>query len=121
MFCKQCGTQNDDNAFKCVQCGEGLQDVQAVASNMPQVSSNLVFAILATLFCCLPFGIVAIVYAAQVNGKLQAGDYNGAVDSSKKAAMWSWVSFGIGLVGIILCFIVVALGVASSRHGMTPY
>jgi len=39
-------------------------------------------AILCTLFCCLPFGIVAIVFAAQVDGKLAAGDYNGAVYSS---------------------------------------
>lgn len=30
-------------------------------------------AILTTIFCCLPFGIVSIVYAAQVNGKLAAG------------------------------------------------
>ena len=31
--------------------------------------NNLVWAILSTLFCCLPLGIVSIVYAAQVNGK----------------------------------------------------
>ena len=37
------------------------------------VPNYLVFAILATVFCCLPTGIPAIVYAAQVNGKLQAG------------------------------------------------
>ena len=40
----------------------------------PQVPNNLVWAILSTLFCCLPAGIVSIVYAAQVNGKLAAGD-----------------------------------------------
>ncbi|WP_010343070.1 CD225/dispanin family protein, partial [Xanthomonas sacchari] len=28
----------------------------------PQVSNNLVWAILTTLFCCLPLGIVSIVY-----------------------------------------------------------
>src|SRR5207237_6484686 len=31
------------------------------------VPSYLVQSILATLFCCMPFGIVAIVYAAQVS------------------------------------------------------
>ena len=30
-----------------------------------------------TLFCCLPFGIVSIVHAAQVNGKVEAGDRRG--------------------------------------------
>ena len=85
---------------------------------MPAVSSHLVFAILATLFCCLPFGIVAIVYAAQVNGRLQAGDYNGAVDMSKKAAMWCWVSFGIGLAGTLAYLVLVGIGLASSSQGM---
>ena len=37
----------------------------------PQVPNNLVWAILTTLFCCLPAGIVSIVYAAQVNGRQQ--------------------------------------------------
>ena len=47
----------------------------------PQVPNNLVWAILSTLFCCLPAGIVSIVYAAQVNGKLAAGDIAGAQES----------------------------------------
>jgi hypothetical protein len=51
--------------------------------------NNLVWAILVTLFCCLPFGIVSIVYAAQVNGKWQAGDAAGAQESSRKARQWA--------------------------------
>ena len=52
----------------------------------------LVWAILSTLFCCLPLGIVSIVFAAQVNSKFAAGDLAGAQDSSAKAkqfAIWS--------------------------------
>jgi t-SNARE complex subunit (syntaxin) len=49
----------------------------------------------------MPFGVVAIVFAAQVDGKYAAGDYHGAVDSANKAKTWCWVSFGIGLVGWI--------------------
>lgn len=62
------------------------------------VPSYLTQAILATLFCCQPFGIVAIVYAAQVSNKMTSGDYNGAVDSSQKAKTWCWVAFGAGLL-----------------------
>src|SRR5690242_9892722 len=36
--------------------------------------NHLVWSILTTLFCCLPLGIVSIIFAAQVNGKWQAGD-----------------------------------------------
>ncbi len=60
----------------------------------PQIPNYLAQSILVTLFCCLPFGIVSIVYAAQVNSKLQAGDVTGAQESSRKAKTWCWLSVG---------------------------
>ena len=54
----------------------------------------------------MPFGIVAIVYAAQVDGKYAAGDYQGAVDCASKAKTWCWVSFGIGIVVTVLWFFI---------------
>lgn len=75
LFCMKCGTQNDDNSYKCIKCGEILPQVQARGPVMPVTIPNyLVQAILVTLCCCLPFGIVSIVYAAQVNTKVKAGD-----------------------------------------------
>ena len=62
----------------------------------------LVESILVTLFCCLPFGIAGIVFAAQVNSKFAAGDYAGALQSSKDAAKWTKIGFWIGLAVIIL-------------------
>ena len=64
-------------------------------------NSHLTWAILTTLFCCLPFGIVSIVYAAKVDGLYTAGDYTGAVSASNKAseyAMWGTI---IGFICII--------------------
>lgn len=64
--------------------------------------SNLVWGILTTLFCCLPLGIVSIVFAAQVNGKWAAGDQAGAQDASSKAkkfAIWAAV---LGVVAYVL-------------------
>ena len=49
------------------------------------IPNYLVQAILATLFCCLPFGIVWIVFAAQVNSRAAAGDVQGAQVASQKA------------------------------------
>jgi hypothetical protein len=66
------------------------------------VPNYLVQSILVTLCCCLPFGIPAIVYAAQVSGKLSAGDLAGAQEASRKAKMWCWVAFGLGIVGNLL-------------------
>lgn len=77
----------------------------------PQIPNHLVWAILTTLFCCMPLGIVSIVFAAQVNGKIAAGDIVGARDASDKAkkfAMWAAIA---GVVVLVLYAIfVVALG-----------
>ncbi len=78
--------------------------------------NNLVWAILTTLFCCLPFGIVSIVFAAQVNSKWNAGDAAGAQASSAKARQWAIYSAVTGVVVIVLYIIlVVAVGVGSSN------
>ena len=61
------------------------------------VPNYLAQAILTTLFCYLPFGIVSIVFAAQDNGKLAAGDRAGALQSSQNAKTWAWLSFGFGI------------------------
>ena len=109
MYCPKCGTQNDDNALHCIQCGHALRGAvvpDATGATPRSVPSYLAQAIIVTLLCCLPFGIVAIVYAAQVSGKLAAGDYAGAVEASNKAKTWCWVSFGVGLAAIAIYAII---------------
>lgn len=79
------------------------------------VPNYLVWAILSTLCCCLPAGIVAIVYAAQVDGKLAGGDYHGAVAASDNAKMWSWISFGASAaVGVLYFILIMAGGLAEA-------
>ncbi len=121
MFCTQCGASNPDNAAVCAQCGRNLQagapavPLQATGVVLPPpgatVPNYLVFAILTTVFCCLPTGIPAIVFAAQVNGKLQAGDFAGAQAASKNAKMWCWISFGLGLALCLFYILAIGLGV----------
>ena len=108
MYCPNCGTKNDDNVWKCSKCGAELHKGAGAAPTQAHryIPNYLAQAILSTLFCCLPFGIVAIVYASQVNTKLNSGDVTGAEDSSNKAKMWCWLSFGIGLFVIVVYFIV---------------
>ncbi|MGG6344479.1 CD225/dispanin family protein [Stenotrophomonas indicatrix] len=90
-------------------------------TSTPQVPNNLVWAILSTLFCCLPAGIVSIVYAAQVNGKLAAGDLAGARDSADKAKKWAMWSAIAAVVVMVLYFIVImavgGLGALSGGNG----
>ena len=122
MFCTQCGANNADSATVCLQCGRTLQPAPSLSAQPPgiiqtpnvYVPNYLVFAILSTVLCCLPAGIPAIVYAAQVNGKLQLGDIAGAQAASKNAKMWCWISFGLGLAFCFIYGIIVAAGVM--RH-----
>ena len=114
MYCQKCGTPNDENAYRCVKCGNPLQAAAAPAA-APALPNYLAQSILVTLFCCLPFGIPAIVYAAQVNGKLQVGDVQGAMDASQKAKTWCWVSFGVGfVVQLIYVIFMFMAGMASA-------
>lgn len=74
------------------------------------VPNYLIPAIL-SLFCCWPLAIVAIIFAAQVNGKVASGDIAGAMDASKKAKMFAFISIGLGAVGILCYIILMVLGV----------
>lgn len=72
---------------------------------MPQVANHLGWAIAALVLAFWPTGIVAVVFASQVDNKLIMGDYEGAIRSSKRAKLWSWISLGAGIVSWILYFL----------------
>lgn len=75
----------------------------------------LVEAILVTILCgCgMPFGVAGIVFAAQVNARLAAGDQDGAEKARKEAAKWTKVGFFVG-IGCIILYILfwVVLGIS---------
>lgn len=106
MYCTHCGASNKERARKCAKCGQVLTAVPTAEV----IPNYLVQAILTTICCCVPFGIVAIVYAAQVNSKIQAKDFEGAQNCSRLAKIWSWVAFGCGLVVGILYLLFSVLG-----------
>jgi hypothetical protein len=73
----------------------------------PKPPNYLVWAILTTLFCCLPFGIVSIVFAAQVDSKFNSGDVAGAQRASENAKKWAIVAAAVS-VGFFLLWILLA-------------
>ena len=62
----------------------------------------LVESILVTLLCCLPFGIVAIIKASDVNSAIARGDYAAAAVASKEAGKWTKIGFWCGVAVMIL-------------------
>jgi hypothetical protein len=85
----------------------------------PASVPNYLIPAIISLFCCLPLGVVGVIFAAQVNGKVAAGDTAGALDASKKAKLFSFIAIGVGLVGII-CYVLfvvlwgIGMGMAAS-------
>ncbi|RMH92866.1 CD225/dispanin family protein [Lysobacter pythonis] len=87
-----------------------------------RVPSHLVWSIVNTvlsgLLCCftcisifgVPTGIAAIVQSSKVDGRLQYGDVAGAMQSSKNAKTWNWVTTGILIVSLLLWVILLATG-----------
>ena len=68
--------------------------------------NNLVWAILSTILCCLPLGIVSIVYAAKVDGLYASGNYAGAKDAADKAKQYAIIGAVVGLVGSFIYLLV---------------
>ena len=75
-------------------------------SRPPRPSTYLVWAILTTIFCCLPFGIVSVVYAARVDSLYAQGLYAEAEDSSRKAKNWAiWSAISSVIIAVIWSFL----------------
>jgi len=68
------------------------------AGTTTNVPNYLVPAIISAV-CCFPLGIISIVFAAQVNGKVAAGDIAGAMQASKLAKIFSFILIGLALLG----------------------
>ena len=88
-----------------------------VSTNQQKPDNYLVWAILSTLLCCLPFGIVAIVKSSKVDTLWYAGNHAEAIQASNDAKKWSIISAVVGLVGgllyVIFYVILVAIGVGA--------
>lgn len=65
-------------------------------------SNNMVWAVLTTIFCCLPFGIPAIVFAARVDSLWFSGRHQEAYNAAKVSRNWALISAIVAIVGWIL-------------------
>lgn len=115
--------------------GYGAQPPMGPAGGMPYggapmsppPQNNLVLAILATVLCCLPLGIVAIIKANSVDKLWAAGDFAGAQAAADEAKRWSMWGLIAGIVWSLIWVVVAVLlmagviGAAStSTYTYTP-
>ena len=76
-----------------------------MAPRPPMPKTWLVESILATIFCCLPFGIVSIVYSSKVESSYWSGRYDMAKVYSDKARTWFWASVITAAVVTLIYFV----------------
>ena len=82
----------------------------------PRPKNHLVMAVLVTVFCCLPFGVVALIYSSKVDDLWYRGLYEEAWENSSKAERWITISFFtpiIATVLYILFFVVLGVGMSA--------
>lgn len=80
----------------------------------------LVESILVTVFCCLPLGIVGIIYAASVESKYANGDTEGARSAAQTAKTMVLISAILGLLGALIYILffggLVLFGLATEQN-----
>lgn len=74
----------------------------------PMPDNYLALAIISTIFCCLPFGVVSIVYATQVESLYLQGRYEEAVDKSNKAFKWA-IAAAATIAAIMMLYVLILL------------
>jgi hypothetical protein len=79
--------------------------------HVPEPKTWLVEAVLVTLFCCLPFGIIGIIKASNVSSLYTQRRYAEAQEASAQAGKWVKWGFAVGLIYVVLVFLyLVVLG-----------
>lgn len=139
-FCTSCGQPLVDGMRFCTNCGAPVPppaynepqpqtqpqpeptpeprqtytpqpEPQPTRPMMPKPKSHLALAILTTIFCCLPLGIVSIVQAAKVDNLWNNGQYDAAINASDKAKKWAVISAVLAIAIYIIYFVLAAKGI----------
>lgn len=76
----------------------------------------LILNIVATLFCCLPVGVVGIIFAVQAGAAKTAGDWESARTKAKTSLIIALACMALGIVGGIAYFILMVAGAAAGSH-----
>ncbi len=71
------------------------------SSNKMPPKTWLLESVLATVLCCLPFGIVGIVYASRVETYFYKGEYLAALEASDNAKTWTLISICLGVIMVV--------------------
>lgn len=120
-FCSECGASAAESARAAETAGaanESLDGGGLIAGVPPapalpppdagkplsprKIETHLIKSIIAVICCCMPLGVVGIIYSAKADALLRQGDIAGAEDAGRKADLWGNLAIGVGLTVNIL-------------------
>lgn len=81
--------------------------------------NNWLIPSILTFLCCGVFAVIPIIFAAQVNSKWSAGDYEGARTYANRAKTISIIFYVIGAIMAVIWITTVVAGVIGSSHTST--
>lgn len=84
-----------------------MENINSSNENRVAPDNNLVWAILATLLCCWPFGIPAIISASKVDKLWMSGQHEQAIAASNDAKKWATISAGAAIVLWIIYILII--------------
>jgi len=128
IFCTKCGHKNPEGSLFCAKCGtsikmlDGTQTEQTfeyksqnISGQAPKPENNLVWAVLCTVLCCMPLGIVAIVYSTKVDSAYAEGRQEDAQNYANKAKNWA-IAGALSSIIIMVIYLIfmLAIGVGTA-------
>lgn len=136
MQCPVCRAIVPDNATFCGTCGRQLSPQAGMyqgeqqyggypqqqfppggyPGGAPAIPDYLVWSILEMLFCCMPFGIVGLIFSINANSAKAAGRYEEAMQNAKQAK--TYLSWGIGLWAIAFILYIGVIILAAIGNSM---
>lgn len=114
-YCEKCGSLMADDDPSCGNCGAAARGGEGPrAAPRPESAGYppkyLVQSILVLLFCCVPGGVIALIYGDKVDKLMAEGRTEEAWQASKTAKYWLIGSAAVcGAITLIICLISVIM------------
>ncbi|XP_033124560.1 proline rich transmembrane protein 1B-like [Anneissia japonica] len=86
-----------------------VQPFTSMVVERTRPENYLVMAILVTLCCCFPFGLIGVAYSISSSNRFDSGDDAGAMAAANLAKKWSITGLVFGIVIIVLSLTFVIL------------
>lgn len=129
MFCKQCGQKFDEGTVQCPVCGTPTGNARTASAEMSEneqvrpvppppvtINDGMAPAVIATICCCPPLGIAAVIFAARVSIYAESGMIEEAKHSAKMAKILAWIGILIGLLWGFIQSLPYYLGKSTQFH-----